>query len=175
MTGSVKGRVLAALLLTILATATAASASSSTQNYDAGRSHDCFAKSSDYVPLNWYPGKPGARQPGRPFQLLDGGYRTGYTFHGRLPYFGTTIGSGHHYAVSFMATPIVTLVFFETVAQAHAMYHQLLSKVTDSVALKAAKADTKLVRNVFIEWGIDGLKGPPKQVRSIILGCLRTA
>jgi hypothetical protein len=49
----------------------------------------------------------------------------------------------------------------------------VLSKVDPSV-LNFFKANTKLIGNIFIEWGTENPKGPPARVRSIVLGCSRT-
>jgi hypothetical protein len=172
----VKGRALSALLLASLVALAASSADADTsKNYDPGRTHDCFVKRPDYRPLNWYIGKPGTTAPATAFQLLDDGRRTGFPFHGGLPAYGTTIGSGHNYGVSFarMNFEIVWLTFFERTAYARAMYHQFLAK-RDPAFVPQVKETYVVVRNIFINWGTP-YTPPPARVRSIVLGCLRTA
>jgi hypothetical protein len=92
-----------------------------------------------------------------------------------MRYLGIPSGSGHSFALDFPVSAHVSLAFFDSVAQARIAYRQVLSKITDPVVLKFFKTSTKLTQNVFIDWGTENPKGPPARVRSIVLGCLRTA
>ena len=68
----------------------------------------------------------------------------------------------------------VTLVFFANAEQARYAHREMLSKVGPA-ALSYFKQSAEFDRNLFIDW--EGL--PPdsssKAVRSLVLGCLRTA
>lgn len=149
---------------------------SGSKHYDAGATHDCLIKSPDYVGLDWYPGKPNAPSPPIPFQLLDGGRRTGFSFYGHLPYHGTNVGSGHELSLMFTSFryPPVGLVFFANSEQARYAYREMLAKV-DPTLVQVFKAATRLDQNLFIDWGTTGEEhGPAKPVSAIVQGCLRT-
>ena len=163
-------RALVGLVALMLVVPTAACGAGGNGLVNAKATYTCLTKRREYRPLGWssYGHKEQLAFQMPPFRLAR--------FRGKLPYYDIRGVSGWDMTVQFSGVPrydleFLNLTVFATASGAQATYRQVLAR-TDPTLISNAKKNYLVERNVLIDWAVPD--GPPKQVRSIILGCLRT-
>ena len=160
--------------LLVAGTASACGGGSS-RLYDANATFTCLQKRPEYrsPSFSWYPGEPGVTPPPAfAFTLLAP--RPGFRNQANFPFKGSNVGPSWTFAL----TPVrgsafapARLVIFDQIDSAGATYRMAI-RLADPALLAGARKENEVIHNVFLDWSTPD--GPTKQVRALILGCLRS-
>ena len=165
-------RFLLAGLVGLILAPVAAFGGSSVRLYDANATYLCLRKLPEYRPssYSWYPGKPGPAPPRNAFYVFAP--RPGLRYKGNWPVRGAGVGPSWMIPVepiNFVDFMTLRIFVFDKSASAQATYRIVIGETPRSTRAIERKS-TALIRNAYLEWR----QPPPKTVRALFLGCLRT-
>jgi hypothetical protein len=180
------GRPLVAVaLLPALVLALSACGGSGTKLYDAKATYACLRNRPEYRPIasfSWYPGEPGVRIPPVLAYYMATPPPRGARYAGNWPFRGPNVGASWGFGVVPVRPPdsggpvfpATRIAVFDEAKSARAAYQASLRRALGQPRLLAtARKLAEIHRNVLLDWDYLGVR--KQQIRSIVLGCLRTA